>query len=74
MRTFLRMSRKDWMPLTWASTYLDCTPDNLRGAIARGSLSARKVGRDWWVTKDEVERYGRENRRAVSPDRRTTPT
>jgi excisionase family DNA binding protein len=51
--------------LTEAATILGTTPDNLRGAIARGSLKAAKHGRDWWVSKDEVERYGRENRRIV---------
>ena len=46
-----------------AAAILGVTPDNLRGAIARGSLKGTKRGRDWWVTKAEVERYGRENRR-----------
>jgi len=46
-----------------AAAILGVTPDNLRGAIKRGSLKATKVGRDWHVTKAEVERYGREHRR-----------
>lgn len=51
------------MTLIEAAAILGVTPDNLRGAIKRGSLKATKVGRDWHVTKAEVERYGREHRR-----------
>lgn len=39
---------------------------NLRGAVHRGSLKARKVGRDWLVFESEVDRYMRENRRGVA--------
>ena len=46
-----------------AAALLGVTPDNLRGAIARGSLKAEKHGRDWWVQPAEVKRYGAENRR-----------
>lgn len=51
------------MTLKEAAAQLGVTPDNLRGAIARGTLKAAKHGRDWWVTDAEVERYRRENRR-----------
>lgn len=51
------------MTLKLASEMLGVTPDNLRGAIKRGSLSATKEGRDWFVTLGEVYRYERENRR-----------
>lgn len=51
------------MTLKEAAALLGVTPDNLRGAIARGSLKAEKHGRDWWVTAAEVKRYGAENRR-----------
>jgi excisionase family DNA binding protein len=54
------------MTLTEAATVLGITPDNLRGAIKRGSLQATKHGRDWWVEPAEVERYKRENRRRTS--------
>lgn len=52
------------MTLKEAAESLGTTPDNLRGAIARGTLKARKLGRDWIVTPAEVERYRREHRRA----------
>jgi len=42
---------------------LGVTPDNLRGAIKRGSLRAVKHGRDWWISPAEVTRYQKENRR-----------
>ncbi len=51
------------MTLQEAATALGMTPDGLRQAIARGSLRARKFGRDWNVGPAEVERYRRENRR-----------
>jgi excisionase family DNA binding protein len=52
------------MTLNEAAAILGTTPDNLRGAIKRGSLRAVKHGRDWWLERAEVERYQRENRRA----------
>lgn len=52
------------MTLREAARQLGVTPDNLRAAIARGALTARKLGRDWTVTPAEVERYRREHRRA----------
>ncbi len=51
--------------LAEAATMLDTSPDNLRGAIARGSLAAVKLGRDWFVDAGEVERYRTENRRGA---------
>jgi excisionase family DNA binding protein len=59
------------MTLTQAATTLGVTAGSLRHQIASGSLRAMKVGRDWHVTKAEVERYrrdslGRPGRRQVS--------
>ncbi len=51
------------MTLKEAAASLEVTPDNLRGAIHRGALKARKIGRDWWVEPKEIERYRREHRR-----------
>lgn len=39
------------------------SPTTLRNQIYRGSLTARKHGRDYVVTGRELERYRRENRR-----------
>jgi excisionase family DNA binding protein len=51
------------MTLTEAAAVLGVSPDTLRQQIARGRLKATKLGRDWWVTPKEVERYERENKR-----------
>lgn len=56
------------MTLIEAAAVIGTTPDNLRGAIKRGSLKAVKHGRDWWVEPREVERYRRENRRHGSQE------
>lgn len=45
------------MTLKEAAAILGVTPDTLRQQIAAGRLKATKRGRDWWVTKGEVERY-----------------
>lgn len=50
------------MTLPEAADILGITPDTLRQAIHRGSLKARKVGRDWTVTPAEVERYRKVHR------------
>jgi excisionase family DNA binding protein len=51
------------MTLKEAAEIIGTTPDNLRQSIARGTLKAQKMGRDWFVAPKEVERYARENRR-----------
>jgi excisionase family DNA binding protein len=51
------------MTLKEAAAALGTSPANLRQAIARGALKAKKLGRDWIVTSGEVERYRREHRR-----------
>ena len=54
------------MTLKEAAAIIGVSPDNLRQAIARGSFKAEKIGRDWHTTKDEAERYRRENHRAMA--------
>lgn len=51
------------MTLSEAAAILGLTAATLRQQIANGKLRAVKRGRDWWVTKGEVERYRQENRR-----------
>ena len=51
------------MTLTEAAAILGVTAATLRQQIARGRLKARKVGRDWSVSRREVERYRAESRR-----------
>lgn len=61
------------MTLAEAAALLGVTAGSLRHQIANGSLRATKRGRDWWVTRPEVERYrreslGRPGRRAAKTD------
>lgn len=49
------------MTLAEAAAALGVTAASLRHQIANGSLKATKRGRDWWVTRAEVERYRRDN-------------
>jgi excisionase family DNA binding protein len=51
------------MTLTQAAALLGVTAATLRQQIANGRLRARKLGRDWIVTRREIERYRQESRR-----------
>lgn len=51
------------MTLAEAAAVLGVTAATLRQQIANGKLRARKVGRDWSVSRREVERYRAEHRR-----------
>ena len=51
------------MTLNEAAAALGVTAATLRQQIARGSLKARKIGRDWSVTPAEVKRYDVARRR-----------
>jgi len=59
-----------------AAAMLGTTPDNLRGAIARGSLKAVKVGRDWHVTSLAVDLYRHQHLRSEAKEhpRRRLPS
>jgi excisionase family DNA binding protein len=55
--------------LVEAAAALGVQPATLRQQIAAGRLRAKKIGRDWQVTKREVQRYqaevlGRPGRKA----------
>ena len=52
------------MTLNEAAAILGVTADTLRQQVRNGKLRATKRGRDWWVTRSEVTRYGQENRRS----------
>ncbi len=46
------------MTLKEAAAQLGISADTLRQQISAGRFQATKIGRDWHVTRDEVERYG----------------
>jgi excisionase family DNA binding protein len=50
------------MTLIEAADLLGMQPGTLRQQIHNGRLRATKVGRDWHVTRHEVERYRAESR------------
>jgi len=52
------------MTLLEAAAILGVTAATLRQQIANGKLRATKRGRDWWVTRREVERYRAQSRRS----------
>jgi excisionase family DNA binding protein len=54
------------MTVPEASKELGVAASTLRHQIRLGKLEARKVGRGWFVTSEEVARYGRENRKAAA--------
>jgi excisionase family DNA binding protein len=45
-----------------AAKSLGVAPSTLRHQIKNRKLRAHKMGRGWYVTDEEVERYARENR------------
>ena len=49
------------MTLPEAAALLGVTAATLRQQIANGRLRAAKRGRDWWVARQEVERYRAES-------------
>jgi len=48
-----------------AAKMLGLAPSTLRHQIKNKKLAARQVSRDWYITTEEIERYRRENRRAI---------
>ena len=54
------------MTLKQAAALLGVEPGTLRRQVNLGKLHAAKKGRDWHVTPGEVERYRRENRKALA--------
>jgi excisionase family DNA binding protein len=61
----MRQSKRKLLLITLveAARRLGVTPDTLRAQVHRKKLLATKVGRDWLVEEDEVERYRRESKR-----------
>lgn len=55
---------KDYLSTNQAATALGITPDAVRMAIRAGKLDATKRGRDWWITRAEVDRYARGRRQS----------
>jgi len=54
------------LTLTEAAGLLGLSPITLRIQIRNGKLKARKLGRDWIVSRAEVDRYRRVSLRTVT--------
>jgi excisionase family DNA binding protein len=53
----LRMAQTKLLTIPEAAESLGRAASTLRRQVARGKLTAHKIGRDWFVTVGEVERY-----------------
>lgn len=54
----------DLLTLAQAARTLGVAPDTLRAQVHRGKLRANKLGRDWVVSSEEVNRYREASQRA----------
>ena len=54
----------DLVPLVDAAAELGVAPSTLRLQARLGRLRARKVARDWFVARPEIERYRRDHLRS----------
>lgn len=50
-----------------AAAQLGIKPRSVVWAIRRGYIKAEKRGRDYWIEKNEVERYSKERRARHRP-------
>jgi excisionase family DNA binding protein len=55
------------MTTTEAAAYLGVTRAWLWRLVKRGTIQAEMRGRDWWIEREEVERYKRERKPAHRP-------
>ena len=49
-----------------AAESLGLAASTLRRQIANGKMTAHKIGRDWFVTSGEVERYRKDHKREAA--------
>ena len=57
------MASKTFVTIPEAARSLGLAGSTLRRQARLGKLAAHKIGRDWYVTVGEVERYRHDNRR-----------
>ena len=57
MATF---NTNDYLTTTQAALRLEITVDAVKQYCHRGKLQAMKVGRQWMISKKEIERYSKE--------------
>ena len=54
------------LSLANASRELGVAHDTLRAQVHRGKLQAVKLGRDWLITRAELDRYRRESKKPAA--------
>ncbi len=54
---FHAMTRPDLLTLREAAQIAGLSPITLRVQIHRGKLPAKKLGRDWWITRSALNAY-----------------
>ena len=65
------MKQEELIPLSEAAHIAGMTPDHLRFLARKGSLKAKKVGRDWLTTEQAVIEYLRDShKRSRDPRKR----
>ena len=52
-----------------ASKILKIQPRSIAAYIERGLIKGEKIGRDWFIEKEEVERFQRERRPVGRPEK-----
>lgn len=57
----------DELTTTEAAAELDIQPGSVKRLCQRGTLTAEKRGRDWFIPRQEVERYKVERRNVGRP-------
>lgn len=58
----------DILPLAEAARLIGQSPETLHTQRRRGRLTAQKIGREWWVQLDDLERYLNSRQRRVLAD------
>lgn len=51
---------RDVLTITEAAAELGLRSDSLRQAVLRGAVKGMRAGGIWLITREEVERYGKE--------------
>ena len=47
----------EWMSTKEAAEYTGYSPSNLRYLLRQGKIEGRKLGRDWFTTKESLDAY-----------------
>ena len=54
---FRTLPVEEWMSTKEAAEYTSYTQRHIRHLLTHGLLEGRKIGRDWFTTKEALDRY-----------------